>query len=74
MVHVSVDRDVCIGCGACWALVPDFFEQNENDGKCQIVERYRVGGSIAVGETPAELVDDVRSAAEGCPVSAIKIE
>ncbi|MCS7132942.1 MAG: ferredoxin [Nitrososphaeria archaeon] len=74
MVRVRVDRDACIGCGACWALAPNFFEQNENDGKCQIVKQYRAGGDIAVGEAPAELVDDVKSAAEGCPVSAIKIE
>jgi len=55
-------------------LAPNFFEQNENDGKSQIVEQYRVGGDATVGEPPADMVDDVKSAAEGCPVGAIKIE
>ncbi|HDD40636.1 MAG: ferredoxin [Thaumarchaeota archaeon] len=74
MVRVRIDKDACIGCGACWALAPNFFEQNENDGKSQIVEQYRVGGDATVGEPPADMVDDVKSAAEGCPVGAIKIE
>lgn len=74
MPRITVDKDTCIGCGACWALVPDFFEQNPDDGKSQIVEKYRVGGDPQVGEAPNELLDDVKSAAEGCPVEAIKIE
>ena len=55
-------------------MAPNFFEQNENDGKSQIVEQYRVGGDATVGEPPADMVDDVKSAAEGCPVGAIMIE
>lgn len=74
MARVTVDRDACIGCGACWALAPEFFEQNPDDGKSQIVEKYRVGGDPAVGEAPNNLLDDVKSAADGCPVGAIKVE
>ncbi len=71
---VKIDRDSCIGCGACIALVPSFFEQNPDDGKAQVVEQYRSGGDPASGEAPDDLVNDVKSAAEGCPVSAIKVE
>jgi len=58
----------------CWALVPEFFEQNPDDGKNQIVEKYRIGGDPAVGEAPNNLLNDVKSAADGCPVGAIKVE
>ncbi|MEM1976639.1 MAG: ferredoxin [Nitrososphaerota archaeon] len=74
MARVTIDRDACIGCGACWALVPEFFEQNPDDGKSQVVEKYRVGGDPAVGEAPNNLLDDVKSAADGCPVGVIKVE
>ncbi|RLG90667.1 MAG: ferredoxin [Candidatus Hecatellales archaeon] len=71
---VRIDRDTCIGCGACTALVPSFFEQNPDDGKAQVTEKYRSGGDPASGDVPDELLNDVKSAAEGCPVSAIKVE
>ena len=74
MAKVRIDKDTCIGCGACWALVPSFFEQNPDDGKSQVVEQYRVGGDPTVGEAPDDVLNDVKSAAEGCPVEAIKIE
>ena len=74
MAKVTIDKDTCIGCGACWALVPSFFEQNPDDGKSQVVEQYRVGGDPTVGNAPDDLLDDVKSAAEGCPVEAIKVE
>jgi len=73
MAKVVIDKDTCIGCGACWALAPNFFEQNPDDGKSQIVEQYRAGDPT-VGNAPDDLLNDIKSAAEGCPVSAIKIE
>jgi ferredoxin len=74
MAKVTIDRDGCIGCGACWALAPEFFEQNPDDGKSQVVEKYRVGSDPAVGKAPDHLLNDVKSAADGCPVGAIKVE
>mgnify|MGYP000035212729 FL=1 len=73
MAKVTIDKDACIGCGACWALVPNFFEQNPDDGKSQIVEQYRAGDPT-VGNAPDDMLNDIKSAAEGCPVGAIKIE
>ena len=73
MAKVRIDRENCIGCGACWALVPNFFEQNPDDGKSQIVEQYRAGDP-AVGNAPDDMLNDIKSAAEGCPVGAIKVE
>lgn len=71
---VRIDRDNCIGCGACTALVPDFFELNVNDGKAQIVEKYRSENNPALGDAPNNLLNDIKSAAEGCPVNAIRVD
>ena len=60
---VTVDKDVCIGCGACAALVPDEFELNDS------------GVAYAKNETVKEdLQDDVKTAMENCPTGAISIE
>ncbi|NLE75710.1 MAG: ferredoxin [Chloroflexi bacterium] len=70
---VTIDRDECISCGACWADCPDFFEEGD-DGLCQVLEQYRTDDNVGEGVAPAELEDCVRSAAEGCPVEAIHVE
>lgn len=72
-LQVTIDRDGCISCGACWATCPEFFEENPEDGFSQIVGAYRVGGNPAVGEAPAELAKCVQDAANGCPVEVIHI-
>jgi len=74
MLKVTIDREECISCGACWADCPEFFEENLDDGFSQVVEEYRTGGNPAEGEAPAELEDCVRDAADGCPVEIIHVE
>jgi len=73
MAKVSVDQEACIGCGVCWTMCPDFFEDN-GEGKSQIVEKYRVSGNPVEGEAPPELLDDIKGAAESCSVQAITVE
>lgn len=68
------DRDECIGCGACWTVCPEFFEENLEDGLSQIVAEYRVGGDIAEGRAPERLSECVRDAEEECPVGIIHVE
>ncbi|MFC1754253.1 ferredoxin [Thermoproteota archaeon] len=58
---IMVDRDTCIGCGACAATCERNFEIKE-DGK----------SDVKMTEVP-DLVC-VKEAAEGCPVNAIHIE
>lgn len=72
--RVTIDRDQCTSCMACVALCPDVFEMSEEDGKCQIVEKYRVGGDPATGEVPEELGDCVKGAADACPVQIIEVK
>ena len=59
MAKVTVNKDKCIGCGACIATCPEVFEFDD-DGLAKAVKD--------------EINDDVKMAAEGCPTEAIKIE
>lgn len=61
MIKISVDKDKCIGCGACVAVAPKSFRLGE-DGKSVAIEP--AGDDLAT----------VKNAAESCPVEAIKIE
>lgn len=74
MVKVTIDREGCISCEACWLLCPDFFEQNPNDELSQVTEPYRLGDDPAEGDAPASQEDCVREAADQCPVTVIFIE
>lgn len=59
MAKVTVNKDKCIGCGACTAICPEVFEFDD-DGLAKAVKD--------------EINDDVKMAAEGCPTEAIEIE
>ncbi len=60
-MKVSIN-DECTGCELCTDTVPEVFEMQ---------------GDVAVvkaSEVPADKEDDVRDAADSCPVEAIEIE
>ena len=59
MAKVKVDKNKCIGCGACTAIAPDTFEFDDD------------GLATAVNN---EINDDVKTAAEGCPTEAITVK
>ncbi len=61
-MKATVNKDVCIGCGACQSIVPDVFEI-EDDGLAAVK-----------GEITDENKDDVVDASESCPTGAIKVE
>ncbi|MBN1979104.1 MAG: ferredoxin [Anaerolineae bacterium] len=73
-MKVTINRGACIDCGVCYADCPDVFEEDNADSTSQIVEAYRIGGDPAVGQVPDALAKCVRSAADGCPVEAIRVE
>ena len=61
-MKVKVNKDACIGCGACASICPDVFEINDE------------GLSVAkVEEVKDELQDEVRDAADSCPTGAIEV-
>ena len=56
---ITVNKDLCIGCGACAALCPDVF-QMAADGKSEVIDQKNV--------------DCAKNAVDGCPVQAIGVK
>lgn len=73
-MKVTIDREGCISCAACWTTCPDFFEENPEDGRSQVMAAYRSEGKLGEGTAPQDHEACVSTAAEGCPVQVIHIE
>ncbi len=56
---ITVDKNLCIGCGACASICPDVFKINE-EGKSEVISQENIACA--------------KNAAESCPVQAIKAE
>ncbi len=62
-MKVKVNRDACIGCGACAAICDDVFEIDDE------------GLSTAkVKEVEDKNTQEVRDAADACPTGAVEVE
>jgi len=61
-MKVRVDRNKCIGCGACVALVPEVFDFDDGLSKEKVEEI-----------NDKKLEERVREAADLCPAGAIII-
>jgi ferredoxin len=61
-LNVSIDRDACIGCGACEEDCPDVFKLDDDDVS-----------AVIVADT-AGYEDCIIAAAEGCPAEAIIVD
>lgn len=59
-MKVKVDKNLCIGCGACQSIEPSVFEL-EDDGLAKAIDT----------EINKEIKENVMDAIEGCPTSAI---
>ncbi len=60
-MKVKVNRDACIGCGACEAIAPNVFELNDEGLS-----------TVKVLKVEQEEEDDVKEAIESCPTEAIE--
>ena len=60
MKKVIIDKDKCIGCGACVSIAPDCFDF-DNQGLSELVKE---------DATNEEVIDAI----ESCPTEAIHIE
>ena len=54
---ISVNKDTCIGCGACAAICPSIFKMDD-DGKASAINQKDLSCA--------------KNACESCPVQAIK--
>ena len=60
-MKITIDKDKCIGCGACTALASKTFRLAD-DGKAEAIEPAK------------DKEEEIKNAAESCPVEAIKIK
>ena len=60
MANVSVDKNLCIGCGACASLCPEIFEIKN--------------GKAFAKKSKVEDASCAKEAESGCPVGAIKVK
>jgi len=61
-MKVTVDKELCTGCGPCADICPEVFEMKDDVS----VVRVKV--------VPADQEQAVREAAEACPTGAIIVE
>lgn len=57
----KVNKDLCIGCGACQAICDEVF-RIDDDGLATTI----------IDEVNEEIIEDAVDAKEGCPVDAIE--
>jgi len=69
-IKIIHDKPVCIGCGACAAVCPEYWEMG-NDGKSDL-KGGKKEGEIQVLEVKEEGCN--KDAAQSCPVNCIHIE
>ena len=60
-MKMTVDKNACIGCGACVGTCDKVFGFEDNYAE------------VIVDEIPEDLKEDAMDALEGCPVVAISI-
>ncbi|WP_024822113.1 MULTISPECIES: ferredoxin [Aminobacterium] len=59
-MHVTLDRNECIGCGVCAQICPEVFSLDEDAGVAKVMK--------------PEGAECVRDAADSCPVGCISVE
>lgn len=62
-MKAKVNKDICIGCGACTSIAEEVFEMDD-DGLAVCVKN----------EVPEDKKEDTIDAMESCPVGAISVD
>lgn len=70
---IEHDRPNCIGCGACIAVAPEFWEMND-DGKSDVKGGKNRKDGWQEREISEKELDANKQAAETCPVNVIHIK
>lgn len=63
LMKVTVDQEVCIGCGMCIDICPEVFKFND-DSKSEVIPEANL----------EDVKEKVEEAKEVCPVDAIVVE
>lgn len=71
-MKVKVNKDACIGCGACASICPDVFELND-EGLSEVKVEEENKEKEEFASVKEELQDEVRDAADSCPTGAIEV-
>ena len=71
MVKVIHERNICIGCGACAAVCPKYWEMAD-DGKSDLIGGKHEGDIQVIEDTKDEECN--MEAATSCPVNCIHVE
>ncbi len=58
---LTINEEVCIGCGVCMQVCPDVFQLDEDEGK----------GTIIKTEISDEEIGFIKKAVDSCPVGCI---
>ncbi|MDD3048929.1 MAG: ferredoxin [Bacilli bacterium] len=64
-MKVLINKDSCIGCGACSSICPEVFDMND-DGVAITKDKE--------GNVPEREIESATSALENCPTGAISEE
>ena len=73
-MKVRVNKDICIGCGACTGIADNIFEIGDDrlaEAKCPYIKDKE---DLKLKEVPEEDKENVIDAYESCPVGAIEVE
>lgn len=62
-MEISIDQELCIGCGTCEEICPAAFHVDEELGK-----------AVVIDPDACDFSGCCEAAEENCPVDAIKIE
>ena len=62
-MKANVDKDTCIGCGACPSICPEVFSMDD-DGLAKAMD----------SEIPEDVQESAQEARDSCPVDAIDID
>ncbi len=71
---VKHDKDTCIGCGACAAVAPEYFEMEDGTAKAHLKDSDIDDRNVEVLEIDEDGVEKCRKAEAGCPVNCISVE
>lgn len=73
-IGVQLESDLCTGCGNCWFVAPDVFEEDRRYG---LLSRVITTGRVTLADNvviiPEELNASAIAAAEACPGEIINI-